>query len=279
MPVDDPAPVVVPEEELAVVVLDEPDEAGLVEPVDVLDVEPVGVSVEFVEEVPVPVPAPVEPEVDVDVDESVGDVEEPSGVVEVLTPSAGALGLAPPPLRAVEMPPVARTLTLVVVVVEIVVDACAAGLLAVGAALPALASPTEGRVGATNIGWDSAGVAAPGSALATESTLGVTGCAGATAAACARWWCWGTGVGSVCWSSTAPPAVTTAAASSVATWPAPALSVPTPTAVEVPAAPPAARAPPAAPPPAPPRPSTLASTPSGPSVGTIAPNRRLTPRS
>lgn len=217
VPVDDPAAVVVPGEELPVVVLDEPDEAGLVELVDVLDVEPVGVSVELVEEIPVPVPAPLELELEVDVDVSVGDVEEPSGVVELLTPLAGALGLAPPPLRAVEMPPVARTLTLVVVVVEIVVDACAAGLPEVGAPLPALASPTGARVGATNIGWDAAGAAAPESALATESTLGATGRAGATAAACARWWCWGTGVGRVCWSSTAPPAVTTAAASSVAT--------------------------------------------------------------
>ena len=86
--------------------------------------------------------------------------------------------------------------------------------------------------------------------------------------------------GSVCWSSTAPPAVTTAAARIVATWVAPALNVPTPTTAEpVPAAPLAASAPPAAPLPAPPMPSMLARTPSGPSVGTIAANRRLTPRS
>ena len=66
----------------------------------------------------------------------------------------------------------------------------------------------------------------------------------------------GAGAGSVCWISTAPPAVTTAAASSVATCPAPgARASPTPTRPRhpVPAAPPAAsgaarRAPPPAPP-------------------------------
>ena len=85
------------------------------------------------------------------------------------------------------------------------------------------------------------------------------------------------------WISTAPPAVTAAAAISVAMWPAPVANSPTDaTAPPVPATPPAAIAPvPAAapPPPAPPTPRTLAITPIGPTVGASAANRRLMPRS
>ena len=88
----------------------------------------------------------------------------------------------------------------------------------------------------------------------------------------------------------APPAVTTAAASRVTTWPVPA-SAPRPTTAPEPARPPAAPvaavavaplpaiAPvPAAAPPPPPMPRTLAMTPIGPSAGTNAASWRLTPR-
>lgn len=55
-------------------------------------------------------------DVPLDVGVWVGVVEDPPVVVEVL-PSDGALGLTPPPLSAVEVPPVGRSLTLTVVVV------------------------------------------------------------------------------------------------------------------------------------------------------------------
>jgi hypothetical protein len=210
---------------------------------------------------------------------SVRVVEAPSLLVEVLL-SDGAVGLTPPPPIGVEMPPVARSLTLVgpIVVIEVEVDAGDPGLA--GAAAESLElTPVEECAGATSAGGDSAGAVSLDGATGAETRTGVAGRACATTAGRAWEW-WGDGAGSACWSSTAPPAVTTAAASRVATCPAPALSVPTETtAVEVPAAPPAAMAPPAAPPPIPPTPSRLASTPSGPSVGTIAANRRLTPRS
>lgn len=53
---------------------------------------------------------PVEPSVTVE------DVEDPSVVVEALL-SDGAVGLTPPRLSAVDVPPVERTLTLTVIVV------------------------------------------------------------------------------------------------------------------------------------------------------------------
>ena len=68
-------------------------------------------------------PDVVEVLLDEDADEegvTVAVVEVPLLVAEVL--SAGALGLAPPPLTAIEMPPLARTLTLARMVVVIVVD-------------------------------------------------------------------------------------------------------------------------------------------------------------
>ncbi len=94
----------------------------------------------------------------------------------------------------------------------------------------------------------------------------------------------------MCCSSMAPPAVTTAAARSVTTWPVPA-SAPSPTTAPEPATPPAAVvaaavavaplpaiAPlPAAAPPPPPMPSSLAMTPIGPSAGTNPASWRLTP--
>jgi hypothetical protein len=217
--------------------------------------------------------------VEVEVAVSVRLVEEPSVSVEVL-PSEGAVGLTPPPLIGVEMPPVARSLTLVgpIVVIGAEVDAVDPGLVdAVDESLGA--TPVGECTGAIRTGGETTGAVSLGWAAGAVTTLGVAGRACETTVDRACEW-WGGGAGSVCWSSTAPPAVTTAAASRVATCPAPALSVPTETtAVEVPAAPPAASAPPAAPPPIPPMPSRLASTPSGPSVGTIAANRRLTPRS
>lgn len=86
----------------------------------------------------------------------------------------------------------------------------------------------------------------------------------------------------VCWISTAPPAVATAAAISVATWPAP-TAAPPPAITPVPpttAAPPAVALPAVALPPAPvERPSTLVRNPSGPTAGLSAANCRVTPRS
>ena len=197
-------------------------------------------------------------------------------------PVPAPLGVAPPPLIIVDVPPVACDFSLLGTVTVVVEVVTVVGMVADGA------FATSGdRVCGCN-GWEATAGAASSGGSALESVTGAVAAfatwwlGGATSAgrAC-RWWCVA-GTVIVCWSSTAPPAVTTAAASNVATCVAPALIAPTPTTADpVPAPAPAlaASAPPAAPLPAPPTPSMLASTPSGPSVGTIAPNRRLTPRS
>jgi hypothetical protein len=102
--VDDPVPVVVPVDELPVDVLD----GGVggvvaVEFSGVVEVESPGVSVDPVDVAPL------------DVGVCVAVVEDPPAVFEVLL-SEGAFGLTPPPLSAVEVPPVGRGLTLTVVV-------------------------------------------------------------------------------------------------------------------------------------------------------------------
>ena len=77
--------------------------AVAVEPCGVAEVGSPGVPVDDVDVAPV------------DVGLCVGIVEDPPVVLEVL--SAGAVGLTPPPLSAVEVPPVARSLTLTGVIV------------------------------------------------------------------------------------------------------------------------------------------------------------------
>ena len=101
----DPVPAVVPAEELPVAVLD--GVVGGVVAVElsgVVEVGSPGVSVDAEDVAPV------------DVVLCVGVVEDPPVVFEVLL-SEGAVGLTPPPLSAVEVPPVARSLTLTGVVV------------------------------------------------------------------------------------------------------------------------------------------------------------------
>jgi len=119
VPVDDPVLLEVVPCELSV---DEPDEVDWVEVVEpdcVLDVEPLAVWPDCVESVPVDVTVPV---LDVVV------FVEP--LVWLAVPSVGLLGVAPPGLTAVEVPPVGRSVTLTVTVVVVagaVVVACEPG--------------------------------------------------------------------------------------------------------------------------------------------------------
>jgi hypothetical protein len=122
----------VPGDVLAVDVLDdEVGWTGAVEPSGVVDVDEPGVVEDGVDDAPVAG----------GVGASVGVVVDPLVAVEVLL-SAGATGLTPPLPGAVEMPPVARSLTLtgVVVVIEVEVCADAPGLTGAFAESP-LATP------------------------------------------------------------------------------------------------------------------------------------------
>lgn len=131
------------------------------------------------------------------------------------------------------------------------------------------------------------GVAAGGDSVSAGTRIVVSLPAGdeAAGAACwmACWACFGACVATVCCTATAPPAVTTAAARIVATWPTVTVASPD-AAVTVPPAP-TADAPPAlaavaVPPPAPvPTPNNFASTATGPSAGARAANWRLEARS
>jgi hypothetical protein len=126
VPVDDPVPVAVPGDEVPVDVLD--DEAGWVvafELGSVVDDESPGVWLDPVADVPVTVGV------------SVGVVEDPAVVLEVLL-SEGAEGLTPPPLWAVEVPPVGRSLILTGVFVVIEVDIEPGGADFVGAFVESL---------------------------------------------------------------------------------------------------------------------------------------------
>jgi hypothetical protein len=102
---------------------------GVVDPV----VEPPGVWLAPVTDVPL------------EVGVWVGVVEDPPIVVEVL-PSEGALGLTPPPLSAVEVPPVGRSLTLTgaVVVMEVEFGAVAPDLVDAVAESPLAAAAAAG---------------------------------------------------------------------------------------------------------------------------------------
>ena len=175
VPVDDPVPVAVPGAELPVDVLDAVvDEVVTVAPSVVVDVESPGVPLVSVDGVPVGVGV------------SVGVVEDPPVVAEVLL-SAGALGLTPPPLSAVDVPPVARSLifTGVVVVIEVEIGAGGPGLVDALAVSP-LATPGGGCVRAIS----GKGEADPGSlewAVRVAARSGAAGAAGATMAGRA-WW-------------------------------------------------------------------------------------------
>jgi hypothetical protein len=125
----------------------------------------------------------------VDVVLCVGVVEDPPVVFELLL-SEGAVGLTPPPLRAVEVPPVARTLTLtgVVVVTEVEFGASAPDLVdALAESL--LATPTGAWVRATSGEGGTVGAGSLDAALAAAVWTNAARGAGATAAGRA-WWRW-----------------------------------------------------------------------------------------
>jgi hypothetical protein len=163
-------PVVVLGEALPVDVLDaEPGCVVTVEPSGVVDVEDPDVAPGADDGVPA----------ELEVEISVGDVEGPPVAAEVPL-SDGAVGLAPPLPAAVEMPPVARTLTLtgVIVVVEVKVDAGESGLRDALAESP-LATPAGDWVRATS-GDD--GALGPGLAASTPGVVRRWDAAGATGA-------------------------------------------------------------------------------------------------
>ncbi len=112
VPVDDPVP------DVPVVLLDEELPVPVPVPVPVPDESDEPVEPDEPVELLVPEPEVVGDWVDVvdpgvvEVGVSVGVVDEPSPPIEP-APSAGALGLTPPPLITVAIPPLGRTLTLV----------------------------------------------------------------------------------------------------------------------------------------------------------------------
>lgn len=166
VPVDDPVPLVVPGDVLPVDVLD--DDVGsvvAVEPSGVVGVPDVALGV--VDEVPLGAGV------------SVGVVDDPSTVAEEVL-SEGAAGLTPPLPGVVEIPPVARTLTLtwMVVVTEVEAGADVPNLVDAFAESP-LATAAGDSVRATSgaDGWVGAGP--------LDSALGVVTRAGAAGLACA----------------------------------------------------------------------------------------------
>jgi hypothetical protein len=178
-PVDDSVPVVVPGEVLPVDVLD--DEVGwvvAVEPSGVVDVEDPGVAPEPVVEVPVEDEPGVELELEVEV--SV-EVVEGSPVVDEALLSEGAAGLTPPLPGVVEMPPVARTLTLTgaVVVIWVEVGADAPGLFDAVAESPP-ATPVGGCGRATSGEEETVGAGPLDSALGAVMRSDAAGDACAT---------------------------------------------------------------------------------------------------
>lgn len=116
----------------------------------------------------------------VDVGVWVGVVEDPPVVVEVLL-SEGAVGLTPPPLRGIEVPPVARSLTLtgVVVVIEVEFEASAPALVDALAESPlAAATGVCGRSTSGETGTIGAG--SLDAALVAAVWITAAGCARAT---------------------------------------------------------------------------------------------------
>lgn len=163
------------------------DEVGWVVAVElsgVVDVEDPDVAPEPVVEAPVEDKPEVELELEVEV--SVEVVEGSPVVAEVLL-SDGAAGLTPPFPGVVEMPPVARTLTLTgaVVVIRVEVGADAPGLFDAVAESP---SATAGVCVRATSGEEETVGAGP-----LDSALGVVMRAGAAGVACATrttraWW-------------------------------------------------------------------------------------------
>ena len=167
-----------PVDELPVAVLDdEVDGLVLVELSGVVEVESPGASPVSAVELPV------------EVGVAVGVVEEPPVVLEALL-SEGAVGLTPPPLNAVEIPPVARSLTLTgaVVVIEVETDGDAPGLVDDLAESP-LAAPAEACGRAISGAGARAVPESLDSALGEAARCGATVRAGATTTgrACWRW--------------------------------------------------------------------------------------------
>ncbi len=151
------------------------DGAVAVELCDVDEVGSLGVSVDAVDVAPV------------DVRVCVGVVEDPPVVLEVLL-SDGAVGLTPPPLSAVEVPPVARGLTLIGVVVVTSVEFGSSAPDLVGAlAESPLASPAGESVRAASGADGTVGArpleAALGAAVWSTAAWG----AGATLTTRVRW--------------------------------------------------------------------------------------------
>lgn len=140
----------------------------------VVDVGSPGVWLDVVDGVPV------------EVGVSGGVVDDATGVVEVVL-SDGAEGLAPPPLRAVEAPPVECSLILtgVVVVSEVEIGPRGPGSAAGLVASP-LVSPMEACVRAVSADEGTLGPGSLDAALCT-TVCAEAGGAGATMAGRARW--------------------------------------------------------------------------------------------
>jgi len=124
----------------------------------------------------------LEPVVDVPVEGGVwvGVGEDPPIVVEVLPPE-GALGLTPPPLSAVEVPPVGRSLTLTgaVVVMEVEFWAGAPDLVDAVAESP-LAAATGVCVRSTSGATGTIGAGSLAAALVASVWITAARCTGAT---------------------------------------------------------------------------------------------------
>ena len=176
VPVEDPVPVVVPGDELPAEVLD--DEVGWVVGVELASVGDVGspgVWLDVVDGVPV------------EAGGVVGVVDDSPGMVEVV-PSEGAEGLTPPPLSAVEAPPVACSLILtgVAEVIEVEIGARGPGSVAALAPSP-LVTAAEACVRAISREEGRLGPGSFDAALCTAVCADAAGGAGATIAARA-WW-------------------------------------------------------------------------------------------